>query len=382
MTPVSDASRVGLFEIAREWGRIGVIGVGGPPAHIALLRDLVVTRRRWMDPEEFEHAIAAANLLPGPASTHLMIFAAWRLRGWRGAVVGGVCFIVPGLVMILALAAIFFSRDPSPLVRGAALGAGAVVPAIAARTAAQLAGPSRATLTTRAARWRWALYLVVGAAVALAAPALVAGALLACGASEVLLRRRASPGPLAMGVAAHAPLVGGLGALAWVAFKVGALSYGGGFVIVPLMQHDVVNVEHWMSGAQFLNVVALGQITPGPVVLTVSAVGYGAHRLSGALLATLIAFAPSFVFVLVGGRHFERLRTNESVRAFLAGAGPSVIGAIAASSIALANLLSHLWQVPILLAGVLWLFALRRSAPLVLVGGALAGAALSGHVPL
>ena len=382
MTPVSDASRVGLFEIAREWGRIGVIGVGGPPAHIALLRDLVVTRRRWMDPEEFEHAIAAANLLPGPASTQLMIFAAWRLRGWRGAVVGGVCFIVPGLVMILALAAIFFSRDPSPLVRGAALGAGAVVPAIAARTAAQLAGPSRATLTTRAARWRWALYLVVGAAVALAAPALVVGALLACGASEVLLRRRASPGPLAMGVAAHAPLVGGLGALAWVAFKVGALSYGGGFVIVPLMQHDVVNVEHWMSGAQFLNVVALGQITPGPVVLTVSAVGYGAHRLSGALLATLIAFAPSFVFVLVGGRHFERLRTNESVRAFLAGAGPSVIGAIAASSIALANLLSHLWQVPILLAGVLWLFALRRSAPLVLVGGALAGAALSGHVPL
>ena len=382
MTPVSDASRVGLFEIAREWGRIGVIGVGGPPAHIALLRDLVVTRRRWMDPEEFEHAIAAANLLPGPASTQLMIFAAWRLRGWRGAVVGGVCFIVPGLVMILALAAIFFSRDPSPLVRGAALGAGAVVPAIAARTAAQLAGPSRATLTTRAARWRWALYLVVGAAVALAAPALVVGALLACGASEVLLRRRASPGPLAMGVAAHAPLVGGLGALAWVAFKVGALSYGGGFVIVPLMQHDVVNVEHWMSGAQFLNVVALGQITPGPVVLTVSAVGYGAHRLGGALLATLIAFAPSFVFVLVGGRHFERLRTNESVRAFLAGAGPSVIGAIAASSIALANLLSHLWQVPILLAGVLWLFALRRSAPLVLVGGALAGAALSGHVPL
>ena len=229
---------------------------------------------------------------------------------------------------------------------------------------------------------RKVLYLVVGAAVALAAPALVVGALLACGASEVLLRRRASPGPLAMGVAAHAPLVGGLGALAWVAFKVGALSYGGGFVIVPLMQHDVVNVEHWMSGAQFLNVVALGQITPGPVVLTVSAVGYGAHRLSGALLATLIAFAPSFVFVLVGGRHFERLRTNESVRAFLAGAGPSVIGAIAASSIALANLLSHLWQVPILLAGVLWLFALRRSAPLVLVGGALAGAALSGHVPL
>ena len=103
---------------------------------------------------------------------------------------------------------------------------------------------------------------------------------------------------------------GGLAALAWVAFKVGALSYGGGFVIIPLMQRDAVHTYHWMSAAQFLDAVALGQITPGPVVQTVAVVGYAAAGIGGGLLAALVAFAPSFVFVIVGGPHFDRLRRN------------------------------------------------------------------------
>ena len=117
--------------------------------------------------------------------------------------------------------------------------------------------------------------------------------------------------------------------LAWVAFKVGALSYGGGFVIIPLMQPDAVNTYHWMTDAQFLNAVALGQITPGPVVQTVAVVGYAAAGVGGGLLAALVAFTPSFVFVLVGAPHFDRLRANGAVQAFLTGAGPAVIGAIA-----------------------------------------------------
>ncbi len=103
---------------------------------------------------------------------------------------------------------------------------------------------------------------------------------------------------------------GGLISLAWVAFKVGALSYGGGFVIIPLMQADAVNHYHWMTAGSFLNAVALGQITPGPVVLTVSAVGYAAAGIGGAALAACVAFSPSFIFVLVGGSHFDRLRGN------------------------------------------------------------------------
>src|SRR6266496_4989366 len=109
------------------------------------------------------------------------------------------------------------------------------------------------------------------------------------------------------------PATGGLAALAWVAFKVGALSYGGGFVIIPLMQGDAVRHYHWMTNAQFLDAVALGQVTPGPVVQTVAVVGYAASGVGGGLLAALIAFLPSFVFVLAGGPHFGRLRS--SVRA-------------------------------------------------------------------
>jgi hypothetical protein len=114
---------------------------------------------------------------------------------------------------------------------------------------------------------------------------------------------------------------GGLGALVWEACKVGALSYGGGFVIIPLMQHDAVTTYHWMTGAQFLNAVALGQITPGPVVQTVAVVGYASAGLGGGILAAVIAFTPSFVFILAGGPRFHRIRADRAVEAFLTGTG-------------------------------------------------------------
>jgi len=127
--------------------------------------------------------------------------------------------------------------------------------------------------------------------------------------------------------------------VAWVAFKVGALSYGGGFVIIPLMQSDAVSHYHWMTSAQFLNAVALGQITPGFVVQTVAVVGYAAAGLAGGLLAALIAFTPSFAFILVGARHFDRIRADRKAIAFLDGAGPAAIGAIVGSAISLARAL-------------------------------------------
>ena len=127
---------------------------------------------------------------------------------------------------------------------------------------------------------------------------------------------RSAPRPAGGGV---------LAGVAWVAFKVGALSFGGGFVIIPLMRADAVG-RGWMTGGQFLNAVALGQITPGPVVQTVSAVGYAAAGVGGGLLAALVAFSPSFVFVLGGARYFSVLRTSRVAQAFLDGAGPARSG--------------------------------------------------------
>jgi chromate transporter len=165
--------------------------------------------------------------------------------------------------------------------------------------------------------------------------------------------------------------------VAWVAAKVGALSYGGGFVIIPLMQHDAVHTYHWMNSAQFLDAVALGQITPGPLVQTVAVVGYAAAGIGGGLLAALIAFAPSFAFVLFGGRHLDRLRDAPRVQAFLTGAGAAAIGAIAGSTIPLALALNHLWQYGILALAALWLLLLRRGVVTALVAAAALGALLA-----
>jgi chromate transporter len=194
---------------------------------------------------------------------------------------------------------------------------------------------------------------------------------------EIAIRqagRRGSSGScrIALGATAgHAIALGGFASLAWVAFKVGALSYGGGFVIVPLMQHDAVTTYHWMTGAQFLNAVALGQVTPGPVVLTTAVVGYAAKGIPGGLLATLVAFSPSFLFVVSGAPHFDRIRANLVIQSFLTGAGPAVIGAIAGSAIPLGLTFQHLWQIPVLAGALLWLFIVRRDAVsgLLIAGG-------------
>ena len=240
--------------------------------------------------------------------------------------------------------------------------------------------------TGRARQARWVLYAVLGAAAAATVGAYLVLVLLACGLTEIVVRRRGRPissssaRAVIPAVVLHAAAVGGLGALAWVAFKVGALSYGGGFVIIPLMQHDAVTTYHWMTGAQFLNAVALGQVTPGPVVQTVAVVGYAARGLGGGLLAALIAFAPSFAFVLLGGSRFGQIRGNSAVESFLTGAGPAVTGAIAGSAIPLGLAFQHLWQIPVLAGALFWFFVLRRGvvSGLLLAGAIGAALALAG----
>jgi chromate transporter len=355
---------VPLRTIAREWARLGCTGFGGPPAHIALLRRMCVDERGWMTAAEFEDGIAATSLLPGPASTQLAIFCAWRLRGPAGAIIGGACFIVPGLVLILLLSAVFLARHPAGWVLGAAAGAGAAVPAVALSAASGFVPASWKRIGPSAGqRARWVVFAIAGGAAAATIGPYLVLVLLACGLTEVAIRWEARRGGAvgAVAVAAgHAATAGGLAALAWVALKVGALSYGGGFVIVPLMQHDAVTAYHWMTGAQFLNAVALGQVTPGPVVLTVAAVGYAARGVPGGLLATLVAFTPSFLLVLVGGPRFDQIRASVVIQSFLTGAGPAVIGAIAGSAIPLGLAFQHLWQIPVLAGALLWLFAARR----------------------
>jgi chromate transporter len=364
-----EAARPALSTVVRAWGRIGLVGFGGPPTHIALLRELCVERRGWLDDAEFEDAVAACNLLPGPASTQTAIFCAWRVRGAPGAVAGGLAFVLPGLVVILALSALFLGGTPPAWVRGAGAGAGAAVAAVAVQAAARLARPSARRARSRL---RWLAYLAVGAVAAASVGPWLVVALLACGAVEVALRAG-----LGERVAVLVPVpfaaVGTLGALAWTAFKVGALSYGGGFVIVPLMQADAVDRHGWMTDGQFLNAVALGQVTPGPVVHTVAAVGYAAAGIGGGLLAAAVAFAPSFVFVLAGARRFDRLRADVRARAFLDGAGAAAVGAILGAAVPLAGALQERWQGLVLAGAAVALLVLGRGVVATLLAAGAAG---------
>ena len=442
----ADQPAPSLPVILREWGRIGCVGFGGPPTHIRMLRDLCVSRRGWLDATEFEDALAACNLLPGPASTQLAIFCAWRLRGRAGALTGGAAFILPGLALILVLAAVFLAGTPPLWVRGAGAGAGAAVAAVAVQAGSSLipaswaragsagAGSARASSDGagwnrgwRAGRVRWAGYLAAGAVSAATIGPWLVLVLLGCGVIELIAQRRlarrgaaeasagadeaAGPGGpavppagpvvppegpgesrrgavagvpvlaakvLAAKVLAAAVLGGGVMlSVAWVALKVGALSYGGGFVIIPLMQGDAVGRYHWLTGGQFLNAVALGQITPGPVVQTVSAVGYAAAGPGGGLLAAVVAFAPSFAFVLAGAPRFGRLRGDARASAFLAGAGPAAIGAILGSAIPLALALSQAWQYAVLAAAAVLLLLLRRGVVLTLLLCGVAGVVIA-----
>ena len=378
--PVSapDLRPVPLTTILREWGRIGCLGFGGPPTHIKMLRDLCVERRKWLTPEEFEDAIAVCNLLPGPASTQLAIFCAWRLRRRLGALAGGTAFIVPGLVVILALAALFLSKSPPRWVLGAGAGAGAAVPAVAIHAAASLTGPS---WKRRSQTLRWLIYLIAAAAAAATLGVWLVLVILGCGMSELAIRLAAErrdgaplPGVMLAPVVTAGAIGGGvLLSVAWVALKVGALSFGGGFVIIPLMQADAVSHYHWMTGAQFLNAVALGQVTPGPVVQTVAVVGYAAAGLVGGILASVVAFSPSFAFILLGADRFDQIRGNRRARAFLDGAGPAAIGAIFGSAIPLARALSHPWQYAVLAGAFVLLFLLRRGVVLTLLCAAATG---------
>ncbi len=359
-----------------RWGRLGVLGVGGPQAHTALLRRMMVEQERWMSPRDFQDAVAATSLLPGPASTQLAILCARVAAGTPGALLGGLAFILPGFALILGLSALFLEHGASAAVRGAGAGAIAAVIAVIAQAGIGFArGFADERGAARVRAFAYALAAVI--ATVLAGPWVLA-VLLGSGLVELAAQRRLRPETLVL--AAASPKLPGL---LWVALKVGALSFGGGLVIIPLMQHDVVGSHHWLSQREFAEAVALGQLTPGPVVLTVAVVGYAAAGVGGAALATLVAFLPSFAFVLAGAGRFDELRHRPGPRAFLGGAGPAAVGAIFGAAGLLAPQAFHVWWQPLVLA-LAAVAALRgRGSFTLLAGGLVLGlAAAAVGLPL
>jgi chromate transporter len=322
-----------LREVTLLFLRLGVTAFGGPAAHIAMMEEEVVRRRQWMSRERFLDLLGAANLIPGPSSTEMAIYIGYTKAGWAGIVLGGACFILPAALITLALAWSYTRFGHLPQVNGILYGVKPVVIAIVVQALWSL---GRAAVKT-------GMHAAVGLAALLAATLtgrtvsilVLAGAVML--ALHVLKGKRspkqlmAVPVYLAAGsvVPAAALVTVSLLPLFLVFLKIGAVVFGSGYVLLAFLKADLVNTRHWLTDAQLLDAVAVGQVTPGPVFTTATFIGYLLAGLPGAALATLGIFLPGFILVAASGPLIPRLRQSKIAGPFLDGVNVAALALMA-----------------------------------------------------
>jgi chromate transporter len=328
-----------LKEVACVFLKLGTIAFGGPAAHIAMMNDELVEKRKWVDRETFLDLLGAANLIPGPNSTELAIHLGYKRAGWLGLITAGACFILPAMLTVWALAALYGRYQKLPELSFVLYGIKPVIIAVVGQALWGLAKSAVKNKTTA----------VLGSA---------AFVLALCGLNEILLLLLS--GFLAMvvynrtkllskgtasawvpavflfageGAARNTASAGmSLAALFWTFLKIGSVLYGSGYVLLAFLQSDFVDRSGALTSQQLLDAVAVGQFTPGPVFTTATFIGYLIHGSSGALLATLGIFLPAFVFVAVINPWVPRLRKSSWFSAFLDGvnvASLALMGAVA-----------------------------------------------------
>ena len=322
-----------LREVVSVFLRLGVVAFGGPAAHIAMMREELVRRRRWVSDAQFIDLLGITNLIPGPNSTEMAIHLGYLRAGAWGLVLGGVCFIVPAMLIVMALAWAYVRWGALPVATGVLYGVKPVIIAIVLQAMWGLARTAvRGPLLAGA--------FVVAAALALAG---VHELLVLFGAGGVAAlvvpRRRAVAGAVAAlawatpaRVMAAAAAAGGvtLGTMTLVFLKIGAVLYGSGYVLLAFLRADFVERLGWLTDRQLLDAVAVGQVTPGPVFTTATFIGFLLAGWTGAVLATVAIFLPSFVFVAASRPLLPRLRGSRRAAAFLDGVNVAALGLMAA----------------------------------------------------
>ncbi len=335
--------RVSLITIALAYLRVGATAFG-----FAILQQLkaVALGRGWLTEEEFNEGLALVQLYPGPIMVDLTAYVGYKLRGALGAVVATTCFIVPSFILMLALSALYFALGNLPWVHPLFLGLEALVVGILAHITLDLGArnvQSRAQAVIALAAFAALLFKVNAILIVLGALAL--GALFirpeAKGqakpretkSTSTTRRQWAGIGivvAVVLAVAGFAwSLQSDIGAMGLVFFKIGAVAFGNGTTIIPLIQADVVDAQRWLSLNQFADGIALGQITPGPFLITAAFVGYKMGGVFGATLATFAMFSPSFAMTLIFTEIFARLRNLKPIRGALAGVLASFVGLLA-----------------------------------------------------
>jgi chromate transporter len=340
-------TRIG--ELAQLFTRLGFTAFGGPAAHIAMIEDEVVTRRRWLDRQHFLDLVASINFIPGPNSTQLVMMLGLLRGGYRGLLVAGACFIVPAMLIILPLAWLYTSYGTLPTAFPILSGIGAVVAAIVAVITLRLLR-SAVRNTTAIAFCLIAFVLAQASALGWGPahgrfqPEIVALAL-AAGWGWFASRPRQTTLPsIAILPIAAAPAAG-MGAMALFFLKVGATLFGSGYVLISYLQSGLVDERGWLTQRQLVDAVAVGQFTPGPLLTTATFIGYllGAGRFAGGVrggilggvIATAAIFAPSFLLVALLGPSLQRIRNHPAARQALNNMNAAVAGLLAAVAIRL-----------------------------------------------
>ncbi len=365
-----------LTEVAALFLKLGTIAFGGPAAHIAMMHEETVKRRKWLNDQQFLDLVGATNLIPGPNSTEMAIHIGFLRAGWLGLITGGLCFIVPAMLIVLLLAQLYVRYGAMPQAKWLLYGIKPVVIAIIAQAFGNLGRKAiKGPLTAAAAVVVLALYFIGVNEIAL----LFAGGLAVMLAANIhRLRKRV--------LGAFLVPLGGVGALSQVSIpfnlpivfliflKIGAVLYGSGYVLLAFLRADFVVRYGWLTEQQLMDAIAVGQVTPGPLFTTATFIGFILGGTRGALLATLGIFLPSFIFVALSNPLIPKMRSSTWFGGLLDGVNVASLSLMAAVTWQLGRAsLTDLFSVLIALISFVLLIRFKINSTWLIAGGALIG---------
>ena len=385
------SQRNSLVELALFFLRLGTTAFGGPAAHIAIMEDELVRRRKWLTREKFLDLLGASNLIPGPSSSELAIHIGYLRCGWMGLLVGGICFILPAAILVACIAWAYVRFGHLPAVAGLLYG---VKPVVVAVILQALCGLGRTAVKNSLLALAGAVCLVlsifgVNALLILAGTGTTIALIHALFLSRnghrkvthgafTLLRRDVSlklakffPSVAAGAAATVTPA---MWSLFLVFLKIGSVVFGSGYVLLAFLRADLVVHRAWVTDAQLVDAVAIGQVTPGPVFTTATFIGYLLRGPAGAVVATVGIFLPAFILVAISGPLIPHIRRSATAAAFLDGVNVASLALMAAVSYQLGRAAIVDWlTIGLTVASALLLMRFRINSAWLVLGGALAG---------
>ena len=370
-----------MRELAALFTKLGFTAFGGPAAHVAMLHDEVVTRRGWMTEQHFLDLVGATNLIPGPNSTEMVMHVGNERGGWKGLAVAGACFILPAAVMVTLLAWAYVTYGATPQGAGLLYAIKPVVTVIILQALIKLGRKAvKSWLLAAIGVAVFALYLLgvnelallFGTALLMLALTVLRRHFISAIATPLLLEL---PAPLR---AASESAGVDLGRLFFVFLKVGAVLYGSGYVLLAFLRNDLVVRLGWLTDQQLLDAVAIGQVTPGPVLTTATFIGYVLAGVPGAFVATLAIFLPSFIFVAILNPLVPRMRDSQWTAALLDGVNVAALGLMGGVLLILGR--AALVDIPTVILALITavlVFRFKVSTILLVLGAAMIGFVLS-----